>query len=215
MQEAATFTAQNKVQQQLAERQAFIEQVQQKMHTVANEFAAGEISREQFHRLYEHYQGQIVFAVQLLAEADGTILAGLPAGETIALRKQLTAKAKAMAVYYHATGLLLETIGDFDVPVLSLAPILNDRSDRAESGTLPPPQVKALGSDWLLFISGKYSTSIMVFSHEPAARQIAIIENMHRDFEAANGTALRSGRADASKLVYPFQSFVRKSVGMR
>ena len=44
-------------------------------------------------------------------------------------------------------------------------------------------------------------------------RQIAIVQNMHRNFETANQAALRSGQTNSSKLVYPFLSFVRRSVG--
>ena len=39
-----------------------------------------------------------------------------------------------------------------------------------------------------------------------------MIENMHHDFEKANEAALKSGTIDGSKLAYPFQLFVQRSV---
>ncbi len=200
---------------QIAEKQAFIEQIQEKMRRISKEFAAGEINRDQFHRLYDHYQSQVMFTLQILAETDGSLLSQLPSGETIAIRKQFMAKARAMAVYYHTTGLLLETIGDFDVPTSVLGPLLNDLNDRILSGNAAEPQLKALGREWVLVVTGRFTTSIMQFSNEPTTRQISIIGAMHHDFEAANDAALRSGRAEASTLVFPFQSVVRKSMGMK
>jgi len=208
---ALNLTAQTRI----AERQGLIDQIQQKMRKVVDEFAAGEISREQFHQIYEHYQAQIIMASQMLAVTDGSLAPDIQRNETIAIRKQFMAKAKAMAVYYHSTGLLLETIGDFDVPVNVLAPLLNNLHDQVQRNAVIEPKLIPVGRESLLIVSGKFSTSILMFSNEPAGRQIGFIQGMHRDFETANESALRSGHADSTKLVYPFQSFVRRSVGMK
>lgn len=212
---AEAITSRSKPSQPKTTGQTLLEQIQQKMRRAVDEFAAGEISREQFHQIYEHYQSQLLMTAQMMGEADSALPSQLAPGETIAIRRRWTAVAKAMAVFYPATGLLLETIGDFDIPVSRLTPVLHNLSDRTQEGIITGPQVVRFGSEWVAFVPGKYSISIMLFSNEPAARQISIIENMHRDFETANQAALRSGRADASKLVYPFLSFVRKSVGMK
>jgi hypothetical protein len=115
-------------------------------------------------------------------------------------------------VYYHDTGLLLETIGDFDVSVAKIAPTLNNIGAQASHGVKVPARTEKIFGEWLLYVPGRYSTTVMLFSNEPAGRQINIIENMHRDFEAANETALKSGQADGTKLIYPFQSFVQRTV---
>lgn len=208
-------SAQAATRKQIAEGQALIEQIQQKMNNVVDEFAAGDLNREQFHKIYERYQQQIILATQLIAEADYSLNAELTPGETMVIRKELTAKSVAMAVYYHATGLMLETIGNFDVPVSHLSPILNNLSDRVQGCLGTEPQIRAINGKYLLFTVGRFSTSIMVFSHEPAPRQISIIENMHHHFETANESALRSGHADARNLVYTFLALVRKSVGAK
>jgi hypothetical protein len=206
------FSTQNLAQKQLAEGQALIEQIQGKMRRLADEFAIGEINREQFYKIYEHYQTQLNLASAMVAEADALSLANLPAGETIAIRKRLTAMAKAAAIYYHATGEWLETIGEFHLPMSSLMPTLSAIVGQARTGGEAEPQARQIGGEWLLFVPGQFSTVVMVFSHEPVMRQIAIVQNMHRNFEAANITALLSGQTQAAKLVYPFITFVRRSV---
>src|SRR5438067_13256402 len=98
--------------QKVATAQKLIEQVTEKLRSVVREFAAGEISQEQFHGIYEHYQGQMLLAAQMASEADLAAQGTLPTpGETIAIRSRLAAKARAMAIFYYATGMLLETLG--------------------------------------------------------------------------------------------------------
>ena len=199
---------------QLAQAQEIIDTVQGKMRKVVDEFAQGDISREQFQEIYEHYQNQIMMAVQMAAEADATVDGlQLTPGETFAIRSKLVAKAKGMTIYYHATGLLLETLGDFDISVAKIAPCLNSICDQVHRGRTADVRTEKMADEWVLYVPGRYSTAVMLFSHEPSVRQISVIENIHRDFETANYTALKSGHADGSKLVYPFKSFVRRSVG--
>src|SRR5260221_6702226 len=90
-------------QQQVTQAQTLIDQVQGKMHKGVNEFAQGDISREQFEKIYEHYQAQILMAAQMAADADTLSMRELTTGETAAIRSKLMGKAKAMNVYYHHT----------------------------------------------------------------------------------------------------------------
>src|SRR5687768_17091903 len=174
-------------QKQITQGQTLLDQIQGKIKKLIDEFARGEISREQFDKIYEHYQSQIMMATQMMLEADSMAMLGsLTPGETIAIRKGLTAKAKAMTVYYYATGLLLETIGDFDAPIALLSVKLNNIADQVRLGEKLDVIVDKLGDDWVLYVPGKYSTAVMLFSHEPAGRQNGIIQRMHHDFERAN-----------------------------
>jgi hypothetical protein len=199
--------------QKVATAQKLIEQVTEKLRSVVREFAAGEISQEQFHGIYEHYQGQMLLAAQLASEADLASQGALPTpGETIAIRSRLAAKARAMAIFYYATGMLLETLGGLDIPVAETAPILNEIRQKYLKGEEVDVRTERIGKEWLLFVPGAYSVTVMLFSHQPATRQIEMIENMHRDFEKANEAVLKSGSIDGSKLAYPFQMFVQKSI---
>jgi hypothetical protein len=199
--------------QNAATAQKLIEQVTEKLRNVVREFAAGEISQEQFHGIYEHYQGQMLLAAQMASEADLAAQGTLPTpGETIGIRSRLTAKARAMAIFYYGTGMLLETLGGLDIPIAETAPILNEIRQTVRQGINVDVRTERLDKEWLLFVPGLYSVSVMLFSHQPATRQIEMIQNMHRDFEKANEGALKSGSIDGSKLAYPFQTFVQRSV---
>jgi hypothetical protein len=193
--------------------QALYEQLQRKMRTLADEFARGEINRDQFQTIYERYQSQLNMVAHMLAEVESLSLPPTNSnGETIAIRQQLVGKARAMAVYYHSADNLLETLGDFELNLNALRPQLAGQRAAREQGQGSEALTTQCGREWLLFVPGRYTTTVMVFSNEPVVRQIALVEQMHRDFEIANEKALRSGRAQAGELVYPFASFVRRSL---
>ncbi len=205
--------ATDKAQQQIASAQNLIDQITEKLRKVVHEFAEGEISQEQFHGIYEHYQGQILLAAQMAAEADLSASGKLPSpGETLAIRGRLTAKAKGMAIFYYVSGMLLETLGGFDIPVEDAAPFLNAIRREVLQGVAAEPRTERFSKGWLLFVPGTYSVAVMLFSHQPATRQIDMIAAMHRDFEEANSAALQSGQIDGAKLAYPFQLFVQRSL---
>jgi hypothetical protein len=209
----ATNPYQNDVKRRLDEGQSFIEQIQAKMNTLVGEFAQGEISREQFQKIYDHYQQQIILTTQLMADANASVVDSLSAGKTMGLRESLTGQALSLAVYYHTTRSILETAGNFDMPTPKLLPFLNSLAEQVAQGRVCIPQTQIIDGKWLLFIPGKFSTVVILFSHEPAARQISILERMHRDFEAANEKSLRGGQVDTQNLVYPFEALVRKTAG--
>lgn len=195
--------------------QAVIDQVRGKMRQLADEFAAGEINRDQFYKIYAHYQSQINLASGLLDDVNTQAPAGLESGETISIRRQLTALARAAVVYYHASGEFLEIIGDVDIPTADITGPCADLAARVQRFGAADTITRQVGRDWLLFTPGAYSTAVMIFSAEPVMGQIAIAQNMHHDFEVANEAALVSGQTRAVQLVYPFLSFVRRSVGKK
>lgn len=213
--------------EETAKASALIAQLRVKMRKLADEFARGDINREQFHKIYEHYQSQLNLAASTLAQMGDQKVENIQSGETIMLRKQLTAIARAAVVYHHASGEMIETIGELGFPVDTLLPTLTAIAEQVKGGEghptkfaprgdtgapLPESQIVTVGKDWALFVPGEFSTAVMIFSNEPVIRQIEIVENMHRDFEIANDAALRSGQTQAAKLVYPFLAFVRRSV---
>ncbi|MCC7209179.1 MAG: hypothetical protein IT323_17840 [Anaerolineae bacterium] len=194
---------------------AVIDQVRGKMRQLADEFAAGEINRDQFYKIYAHYQAQINLATGLLDQMNQPTPKALESGETIAIRRQFTALARAAVVYYHATGEILEVIGELDLPISEIIGACADLAARVQQFGSAETVTRQVGQSWLLFTPGAHSTAVMLFSAEPVMGQIAIVQNMHRDFEVANEAALVSGQTRAVQLVYPFLSFVRRSVGKK
>src|SRR5258708_24232165 len=94
---------------QLAQAQDIIDTVQGKMHKVVDEFALGEISREQFQKIYEHYQSQIIMAAQMAAEADSLLGMDLTPGKTLAIPANLLPKPKPRTSIFNTAGLRLKT----------------------------------------------------------------------------------------------------------
>jgi hypothetical protein len=193
---------------------SLIEQVQAKMRKLADEFASGEINTEQFYRIYEHYQARINMASALLEESE---LAAQPGDnqETIAIRRSYTGMAKGAAVFLYGQQDVLETIGDFQFPTGDALGIVQAYARRAPKGEALDAQIRQHGDDWVLFSPGKYSVVVMLFSNEPVARQMAMVQNMLHDFETANEAALASGETQAAVLVFPFITFIRRSVGRK
>lgn len=190
-----------------------MEQLQAKLRRLADEFAAGEINREQFYSIYEHYQAQLNLASAMLDEVE---VGGMPTAsnvETIMLRKKLTAVAQSAAVYLNQGAQLIETLGAFQVPEAVVKTTIRGIVEHMlKNGLAPEPITQQHGNEWVLYMPGRYSTVIMTFTHEPVIRQVAIVQNMHHDFETANEAALVSGDTKAAKLVFPFVAFVKKSI---
>jgi hypothetical protein len=194
---------------------AFKAQVQEKIQKLLAEFAAGTISREQFHVIYERYTGQLTIADMALRsnapeEVMGIVQDGPP---TYAIKEAHMGKAVGMIIYNNRTGTLLEKLGDFNVSPAKLSPILNDFTMMMENGELVEHEIRAIGPrQWLLFVAGKYTTVITLFRNEPSDMQVHEIERLHHDFEAANHRFFVKGSVDSSKLAYPFLVFVQKKI---
>jgi hypothetical protein len=195
--------------------QVFKTQVQEKIQKLLTEFAAGSISREQFHAIYERYTGQLTLAEMALQSAKPDSVMGVveTGPSTIAIREAHMGKAVGMVIYNNRTGTLLETLGDFDVPPAKLAPILNDFTMLMESGQLIEREVRAIGTkQWLLFAAGTFTTVVTLFRNEPSELQMREIERLHHDFEQANRAFFGKNHVDSNKLAYPFLVFVQKKI---
>jgi hypothetical protein len=196
----------------IAAAEAMIAQLRKKMRDLANEFANGEINREQFHTLYERYQSQINLAA--LAADEYAARPTATSDETIAIRRNLSGKALAMTVYHYRSAQFIETLGGYDVPFADVRDILRTIAERAAEGEPLEPQTHPYKGHYLLFVPGKYTLSMMVFSHEPVVRQIATVQNMHADFEVANAAVLQRPQV-TGELAVPFFSLVMRSLGKR
>lgn len=196
--------------------QAYKAQIQQKIQKLIAEFAEGQISRAQFHAVYERYTSQLALTDMAgMSRMPDAIMGMMNDGQsTIAVKEAHMGKAIGMTIYNNRNGTLLETLGDFDVPTAKLAPILNDFTMLMESGKRVDREVRRIGAkQWLIFAAGRYTTVITLFHNEPSEQQSREIERLHHDFEEANQGFFRSGQVDSSKLAYPFLVFVQRKIG--
>jgi hypothetical protein len=194
----------------------FKAQVQEKIQKLIQEFAAGTISREQFHVIYERYTGQLAIAdMAVMSSMPETVMGLAQSGpSTIAVKEAYTGRAVGMLIYNNRSGMLLETLGSVDVPPEKLAPILNDFTMMMERGKKIEREIRKLSPrQWLLFAAGRYTTIVTLFRNEPSELQGREIERLHHDFEEANRPFFEgSGVVDAGKLAYPFLVFVQRRV---
>ncbi|MDW8298826.1 MAG: hypothetical protein RML95_05770 [Anaerolineae bacterium] len=195
-----------------AAAEALIAQLRKKLRDLATEFANGEINREQFHTLYERYQSQINLAA--LAADEFAARSSVTTDETIAIRRNLAGKALAMAVYHYSSQRFIETLGNFDVPYADIRDTLTEIAGRAAEGELLEPQTYPYKDHYLLFVAGKYTASVMVFSHEPVVRQTTTVQSMHADFEVANAAILKYPHV-IGELAVPFHALIMRSLGKR
>jgi hypothetical protein len=197
-------------QDRLAQKEQFRSHIWEKVQLSLGEFAAGRISREQFHAMYQYYNAQLQLAEESLRRGYGERPQG---GMTYAVRQAHMGKAVGLLIFHNASGTLIETLGHFDIAPASIAPILNDLSLLNREGTPAARQVRHFDARrWLLFSPAAHTTVVTLFHHEPSQAQMAEIERLHRDFETANSGALTVPKPDRTALAYPFLVFVQQRV---
>ena len=193
--------------------QQFLERLQDKISTLADDFANGNINRQQFQKLYAHYQREIR-AVETLIETDqGQSEWGdaFQEGESVLIRKQHAAKAKGYAIYDNNSGMPISTLGKFEVDPALFVPMLSSFRSATEEifgGGLQATAIE--GGRWLCFVPGKFTTLMAIFSAEPANRQLDFLEQLHRLFEKANRAMLANPPVDPGELVFPHEHFLGK-----
>jgi hypothetical protein len=187
--------------------------LQAKMHRLVGDFAAGNINRTQFHQLYDRYQRQITRLAEITADAeDLKLMSSEETESTFHIKKRLTAKVLGVSIYSNVSGMPIETIGEFVVDPALLIPMLSSYRAATREIFKAGMRSTAMENDqWLCFVPGNLTTLIALFSVEPAAMQLRTVEQMHRDFEAANLAALESGEVDPKTLAYPFLGFVKQA----
>ncbi len=194
--------------------QSFKIQVIDKIQKLLNEYATGQLNREQFNVLYERYSGQLALAQQALESGDTLLTAKNGDNKsTIALKQEYMGKAMGMIIYRNKTGVSIETLGDIEVSAFVISPILNEFSMLMETGkAIEPRIVKLEEKRWLLFSGGSYTTVVTLFHNEPSQQQTREIERLHHDFEVANKAMLEKGKLDSEKLAYPFMVFIQQKL---
>lgn len=201
--------------QKRAKAETFKSEVEEKIQNLIAEFSDGKISREQFNLLYDRYNGQLTIVNEALAENDNTILnEAQNSVPTIFVREATAGKAVGMAIYHHRSGRIIEALGDFDVPVGQLTPVLNTILGQVEAEEFVEPKtINIERGKWLLFESRKFTTIITIFQNEPSVVQIREMQRLHNDFERANTRFLATDNVNVNSLAYPFLVFVQKKLG--
>jgi hypothetical protein len=180
----------------VAEAQAFIENLREKMAALAEDFAAGHINRQQFESVYVHYREQRqMIEGRLTSMTSSAWRKAVAEGETAILLKRSTAKVLSYALYENESSILLASSGDFKIDPAVVVPMLSAyRSATAEAFGAGIRNSEIEGGRWLTFIPGRQTTFIVLFSIQPARGQLDMLEDLHRDFETANAGTIAEGK---------------------
>lgn len=195
--------------------EAFKLLMEEKIQSIVKEFAEGKISREQFHVLYERYSARLSIATHALMTGNPDAVNIAQGGPpTIAVRDEYMGKVQGLLIYHNQGAKILEILGDFPIAFSLLEPTLEDFTLQMIAKQFIDRRIEKVGKkDWLLFLPGQFTTTVVLFINEPSPQQIRELERLRHDFEQANRAQLAKEHIDSNTLAYPFLIFVKKKFG--
>lgn len=197
----------------IAQASEYLSAVQAKLNKIAEDFNGGTINRAQFQNLYAHYQREIrsIEGILELAPGSGSWKESVTAGQSVIIRRQHAARAEGYAIYEDHSGLPLSTLGQFQIDVDLLVPMLS--SYRSAAQEMFGAGIRSTQIDdgrWLCFVPGEFTTMMAVFTSEPASKQLEYLEDLHHLFERANRRTLATPPVDPGTLLFPHEYFLRR-----
>jgi hypothetical protein len=190
---------------------AYLEKVQGKINRLAEEFASGSINRAQFQELFEHYrrEQQTINRWIELSPGSDAWRGATTEGKSIIIRRENIAKVFGYTIYETASGMPLKTIGQFEIDAELAVPMLSSyRAATKEIFGAGMSSTEIEGGRWLCYVPGEFTTLMSVFSTEPASKQLAALEELHRLFERANRNLLSAEFINPDELVFPHAHFL-------
>jgi hypothetical protein len=193
------------------EPQAYLGRVRAKLDRLAGDFNKGTINRAQFQHLYAHYQREIrtIEGMMEIWPDSETWRGAVTEGESVIIRQQHVARAEGYAIFENSSGMPVSTLGRFELDPALLVPMLSSyRAATKEIFGSGTRSTEIEDGRWLCFVPGNFTTMLSVFTNEPAAKQLAYLEELHRHFERANHRHLANPPLNASDLLFPHQYFL-------
>lgn len=193
----------------IAEAEAYLKRVRQKMEKLVRDFVQGQVNRLQFEELYAHYQEERNTIQNLITShpQTGAWRMAVTEGESLMIRRRNAARALNYVVYDNRTKEAIRLYGELTpynrAKILSVLNSVNEgqvQAGKAEAVRL------GLGEDgeWLCYVAGEYSTLIVFFNREPARVQLELLEDLHAHFEQANGRIMARVHYESNSLVFPY-----------
>ena len=192
------------------EAEAKITEIQAKINEVAGQFARGEVNRETFVKVFEHYQKKRMDIERMLEVAPTAWREAAAEGKTLFIRQAHFARPLGFAIYENATGMPLATLGQFDLDPALMVPMLSSYREATKEmfgGRVHSSQIE--GGRWMCFVAGAFTTVIAIYSTEPATRQLKALEETHLFFEKANHPRLAASPIQTDGMVFPHEYYLR------
>ena len=168
---------------------AYLDRVRDKLDKLAADFNEGAINRAQFRSLYAHYQRELQSVEHMIEQAPASDdwKDVMTEGQSLVIRRQHLARAEGYAIFENGSGMPLSTLGQFDVDPALLVPMLSSyRAAAKEMFGAGARSTEMEDGSWLCFVPGEWTTMLAVFTAEPAGKQLAFLDQLHRHFERAN-----------------------------
>lgn len=182
-------------------------QVIDKLQSLLREYAGGKLNHEQFNQQYEYYAQQLESAQHSLDTGEMMRVTPEEIAASFDLPQAYIGDVQGMAIYQNHTGALIEKLGDFEVSVFAISPVLSDFVRMRKTGKSIAPRVEKLENRrWLLFTDLQITTVVTLFPAEPTPSQIREIEHMHQAFETIGRALLEKRQPDAQKTAHPFDA---------
>lgn len=186
-----------------------LDRLRQKMAAVAQEHDEGKINRAQFDAIYQRYQEQRQITERLV-ERDpetGAWQSVIVPGHTGFLREKYEAKVESYAIYHLNKQEQIVRTGHIQIPDQQVLPIVHRLNKVAQRNAKPRAANRILEDErWVLFIPGKYTLAVVIFSLEPSIIQIEHVQDVQNDFERANNQLLQIENYDLRQMVFPHRA---------
>jgi hypothetical protein len=191
------------------EAEHHLRDVQEKTNKLAEDFARGEVNRDTFIHLYQHYQQQRQAIERMLEISPEQWRQAVSQGQSIAIRREHHAKALGFSIYENASGMPLTTLGQFDLDPALMVPMLSSYREATREifgSRMRSTQIES--GRWVCFVSGAFTTLIALYNTEPAARQLQLLEETHLFFERANKPRLQQSPISVEGLVFTHEVYL-------
>jgi hypothetical protein len=185
--------------------------VREKTAQIAVEFANGKLNRAQFAAMYARYNEVRTVIEKLISNNPNSKAWQNVArpGVTTFLRQHFQAQVQSYAVYAYDRAEPMLTQGTPDIPPETISQILRALKVYIPAKGVPGPAGKGLDNGkWVTIVPGQLTVTLVLYSLEPSATQVTLIQDMQRDFERANHISLERGIRQPDQLVFPHRALL-------
>ncbi len=188
-----------------------LNKVQEKINKIAEEFSEGQVNRAQFQELFDHYQRERrTILAWIETTSDVPNWRELAAeGRSMIIRRQHKARVLGYAICELQSGLPLRSFGEFEVDPDLVVPMLTAyRSATQEifGGGMRSTEIE--GGRRLCFVTGEFTLLMVLFSNEPARKDLEGLDELLRTFERMNRYVLRRQPINIEELFLPYRFYI-------
>ncbi|MFN8417693.1 MAG: hypothetical protein U0528_00365 [Anaerolineae bacterium] len=191
--------------------------LREKTAQISMEFSEGKLNRAQFAAMYARFNEIRTIIEQIIANNPNSTAWQNVArpGHTGFLRQHYEAQPLAFSIHLYEPPTQIANTG----VRIDLLPIPESITNTVMSALrvfvakkgIPGPAGKVLEhGKWITIVAGEISATLVLWSLEPAARQVTFIQDLHRDFERANKLTLDRGVYTSEQLVFPHRSLLKQ-----